>query len=49
MRIKNISNKRGIYLIYNGNKYVVLSEYYGVVAESTMHLNKYITMDLKEY
>ena len=35
MRLKCISNKRGIYLLYDGNKYVIHSEYYGVVAEST--------------
>lgn len=35
MRLKCISNKRGIYFLYDGNKYVIYSEFYGVVAEST--------------
>lgn len=35
MRLKCISNKRGIYLLYDGDKYVIYSEFYGVVAEST--------------
>ena len=35
MRLKCISNKRGIYFLYDGTKYVIYSEYYGVVAEST--------------
>lgn len=35
MRLKCINNTRGIYFLYNGNKYIIYSEYYGVVAEST--------------
>lgn len=35
MRLKVINNTRGIYLLYDGNKYVIYSEFYGVVAEST--------------
>lgn len=35
MRLKCISNKRGIYFLYSGSKYIIYSEYYGIVAEST--------------
>lgn len=35
MRLKCINNTRGIYLLYDGDKYIIFSEYYGVVAEST--------------
>lgn len=35
MRLKCISNKRGIYFLYDGEKYVIYSEFYGIVAEST--------------
>lgn len=35
MRLKVINNTRGIYLLYDGSKYVIYSEFYGVVAEST--------------
>lgn len=30
-----LSDKRGIYAAYDGNKYTIISTYYGVVAEST--------------
>ena len=35
MRLKCISNKRGIYFIYDGTQYIIYSEFYGVVANST--------------
>ena len=35
MRLKCINNTRGIYFLYDGDKYVIYSEFYGVVAEST--------------
>lgn len=35
MKLKCISNKRGIYFLYDGDKYVIYSEFYGIVAEST--------------
>lgn len=35
MRIEILSNKRGILSIYDGNKYIIYSQFYGVVAEST--------------
>lgn len=35
MEIKTLSEKRGILSIYSGDKYIILSTYYGVVAEST--------------
>lgn len=35
MKLKCISNKRGIYFLYDGEKYVIYSEFYGIVAEST--------------
>lgn len=35
MELKTLSNKRGIYSIYTGSKYIIYSEVYGVVAEST--------------
>lgn len=35
MRIETLSEKRGILAFYNGDKYVIYSTYYGVVAEST--------------
>lgn len=35
MRIEVLNNTRGILSIYNGDKYVIYSQYYGVVAEST--------------
>ena len=35
MRLKCISNKRGIYFLYSGSKYIIYSEFYGIVAEST--------------
>ena len=35
MRLKCINNTRGIYFIYDGTKYVIYSEFYGVVAQST--------------
>lgn len=35
MEIKTLSNQRGIISIYDGNKYLIYSEVYGVVAEST--------------
>lgn len=35
MKLKCINNTRGIYFLYDGNKYVIYSEFYGVVAEST--------------
>ena len=34
MEIRVISKQRGIYSIYNGEKYIIYSEYYGLVAES---------------
>lgn len=35
MRLKCINSTRGIYFLYDGDKYVIYSEFYGVVAEST--------------
>lgn len=35
MRIEVLNNTRGILSIYDGDKYVIYSQYYGVVAEST--------------
>lgn len=35
MKLKCISNKRGIYFLYSGSKYIIYSEFYGIVAEST--------------
>ena len=35
MRIDTLSEKRGILSIYNGDRYIIYSTYYGVVAEST--------------
>lgn len=35
MQIEILSNKRGILSLYDGNKYIIYSQFYGVVAEST--------------
>ena len=35
MEIQTLSQKRGIYSIYDGDKYIIYSSYYGVVAYST--------------
>lgn len=35
MIIKTLSPKRGITALYDGNKYIIWSECYGIVAEST--------------
>lgn len=35
MIIKRLSEKRGIIALYDGDKYIIYSTYYGVVAEST--------------
>lgn len=35
MRIDILSYKRGILSIYNGDNYIIYSQYYGIVAEST--------------
>ena len=35
MEIRKISNERGIYAIYDGEKYLIYSEFYGMVAKST--------------
>lgn len=35
MEIRKISNERGIYAIYDGQKYLIYSEFYGMVAKST--------------
>lgn len=35
MELRTLSEKRGIYSIYDGNKYIIYSSYYGVVAYST--------------
>lgn len=35
MEIRVLSPKRGIIALYNGEKYIIYSTYYGVVAEST--------------
>jgi hypothetical protein len=34
MEIRKISNDRGIYAIYDGQKYLIYSEFYGMVAKS---------------
>ena len=36
MTIKLLSKERGIYTIYNGDKYLIYSEYYGMVAKSIL-------------
>ena len=35
MELAQLSNKRGIYSIYDGSQYIIYSTYYGVVAKST--------------
>lgn len=35
MCIETLSQKRGILSFYDGNKYIIVSTFYGVVAEST--------------
>lgn len=35
MELRTLSEKRGIYSIYNGEQYIIYSSYYGVVAYST--------------
>ena len=35
MQIEILSNKRGILSLYDGSKYIIYSQFYGVVAEST--------------
>lgn len=35
MQIEILSNKRGIISLYDENKYIIYSQFYGVVAEST--------------
>ena len=35
MVIRTLSEKRGIRMLYDGSKYIIWSDYYGVVAEST--------------
>ena len=35
MEIKTLNQTRGILSIYNGDKYIIFSQFYGVVAEST--------------
>lgn len=35
MEIRTLSNNHGILSIYNGEKYIIYSTFYGVVAEST--------------
>ena len=35
MRIDILSNKRRILSLYDGSKYIIYSQFYGVVAEST--------------
>lgn len=33
--LEKLSDKRSIYATYDGSKYIIISTYYGVVAEST--------------
>lgn len=35
MEIRTLSEKRGILSFYNGDRYIIYSTFYGVVAEST--------------
>lgn len=35
MEVRTLSEKRGILSFYNGEKYIIYSTFYGVVAEST--------------
>lgn len=35
MELSQLSNKRGIYSLYDGDQYIIYSTFYGVVAYST--------------
>lgn len=46
MEIRTLSEKRGIISFYNGDKYIIYSTFYGVVAESTSILRDNETDDV---
>lgn len=48
MIIRTLSEKRGIIALYDGDKYIIYSTYYGVVAEST-NINRAYNSDHTEF